>query len=80
MPRQKAQAFVEAAFKASENCLECRECVERCPYHLEIPALLKKQRGLWDVFLKTGSWAYITGSAASLPRDMPSLIPIPQEC
>ena len=56
-PKEKAQSFVEAAFKAAENCEECRECVERCPYHLEIPVLLKKQRGIWDVFLKTGSWA-----------------------
>ncbi|MGA2974277.1 MAG: aldo/keto reductase [Spirochaetia bacterium] len=57
MPRERAQSFVEAAFKAAENCEECRECVKRCPYHLEIPDLLKRQRGLWDVFLKTGSWA-----------------------
>jgi uncharacterized protein len=57
MPREKAQSFVEAAFEAAENCEECRECVERCPYHLEIPVLLKKQRVLWDTFVKTGSWA-----------------------
>jgi hypothetical protein len=57
MPKEKAQSFAEAAFKAAENCEECRECVERCPYHLEIPALLKRQQGLWDTFLKTGSWA-----------------------
>jgi predicted aldo/keto reductase-like oxidoreductase len=57
MPRERAQSFVEAAFKAAENCEECRECVEKCPYHLEIPALLKRQRGLWDIYLKTGSWA-----------------------
>jgi len=57
MPKERAQSFVEAAFKTAENCEECRECVKRCPYHLEIPALLKRQRGLWDDFLKTGSWA-----------------------
>jgi hypothetical protein len=57
MPRERAQSFVKAAFKAAEDCEECRQCVERCPYHLEIPALLKKQRGLWDDFLRTGTWA-----------------------
>ena len=25
-----------------EDCLECRECTERCPYNLDTPALLKK--------------------------------------
>ncbi len=57
MPAEKAQSFVAEGFKAAENCQECRECVQRCPYHLEIPALLKRQRDLWDVFLKTGTWA-----------------------
>ena len=57
MPRESAQSFVQEAFKAAENCEECRECVQRCPYHLEIPALLKKQRGQWDVFLEKGTWA-----------------------
>ena len=57
MPTEKAQSFVAVGFKAAENCEECSECVQRCPYHLEIPALLKRQRDLWDVFLKTGTWA-----------------------
>ena len=57
MPAEKAQSFVAEGFKAAENCQECRECVQKCPYHLEIPALLKRQRDLWDVFLKTGTWA-----------------------
>ena len=56
MPVEKARLFVEDSFKTAENCEECRECVEKCPYHLDIPVLLKKQRGLWDGYLKTGNW------------------------
>ncbi len=28
--------------KQIENCLECRQCVSRCPYSLDTPALLKR--------------------------------------
>jgi predicted aldo/keto reductase-like oxidoreductase len=56
MPKEKVQSFVEASFKAAEDCEECRECVEKCPYHLDIPVLLKRQRNLWDGYLKTGNW------------------------
>ena len=27
-----------------DGCLECRECVGRCPYHLDAPRILRKQR------------------------------------
>ena len=32
-----------ASVKRIEDCTECRACVERCPYNLDIPELLKKQ-------------------------------------
>ena len=56
MPVDKVRFFVEAPFKEAEDCEECRQCVERCPYHLDIPALMKKQRGFWDTYLETGRW------------------------
>jgi predicted aldo/keto reductase-like oxidoreductase len=28
--------------KKIEECTECRQCVSRCPYELDIPELLKK--------------------------------------
>ena len=28
--------------KKIEDCTECRQCVSRCPYELDIPELLKK--------------------------------------
>jgi predicted aldo/keto reductase-like oxidoreductase len=56
MPVEKVRTFVEEPFRAAEDCEECRQCVERCPYHLDIPALLKKRRVSWDTFLRTGSW------------------------
>ena len=57
MPREKAQSLASAAFEAAESCQHCRACVQRCPYHLEMPGLLERQRSLWDAFLKTGTWA-----------------------
>jgi predicted aldo/keto reductase-like oxidoreductase len=56
MPMEKVRSFIEAAFKAAEDCEECRRCVERCPYHLDVPTLLKKRRASWDNYLKTGTW------------------------
>ena len=56
MPLEKVKSFVEAPMKAVESCEECRQCVEKCPYHLDIPVLLKKQRGIWDRYVVTGRW------------------------
>jgi predicted aldo/keto reductase-like oxidoreductase len=56
MPLEKVKSFIEAPMKATEGCEECRQCVERCPYHLDIPVLLKRQRSIWDRYIVTGSW------------------------
>lgn len=56
MPMEKVRSFIEASFKAAEDCEECRRCVERCPYHLDIPVLLKKRRASWDNYLLKGTW------------------------
>ena len=33
---------MQAEMKKIEGCLECRQCVEKCPYELNTPELLKK--------------------------------------
>lgn len=35
-----------------ENCTECNQCKDRCPYNLDTPALLKKNLADYRAFLK----------------------------
>jgi predicted aldo/keto reductase-like oxidoreductase len=39
---ERARAMLGPAIEKAKDCLECGECMKRCPYHLEIPKLLKK--------------------------------------
>lgn len=52
MPFDAAVSFVDEPFRKAENCIECRTCVKRRPYGLEIPTLLKNQRKAWGHYLR----------------------------
>lgn len=56
MPLEKVMSILDTPMKTAEGCEECRQCAQRCPYRLEIPVLLKKQRDLWDAYRATGKW------------------------
>jgi predicted aldo/keto reductase-like oxidoreductase len=48
MPPERARMMVEPSIEKAKTCLECRECIKRCPYNLDIPALLKKRVAEWN--------------------------------
>jgi predicted aldo/keto reductase-like oxidoreductase len=52
MPLDRARDFAGAAIDKARTCLECRECVKRCPYDLDIPSLLKEKIAYWDNVVK----------------------------
>ncbi|MDR1753794.1 MAG: aldo/keto reductase [Eubacterium sp.] len=51
MPFWRASAFASNAAEAARNCISCRSCVAKCPYNLDIPALLKEKIVLWDKYV-----------------------------
>jgi predicted aldo/keto reductase-like oxidoreductase len=44
----KAAGFAEKIMESVRLCEECGECAERCPYHLPIPEILKKNLALYE--------------------------------
>ncbi len=48
MPWQNNFDWLDPAMQKARECTECEECLERCPYNLAIPELLKKNISLWD--------------------------------
>ncbi|KKL47648.1 hypothetical protein LCGC14_2333440 [marine sediment metagenome] len=40
--------WMDPAMQKARECAECEECLERCPYDLVIPELLKKNISFWD--------------------------------
>jgi len=37
--------------ETARNCIECGECMEKCPYKLNIPNLLKEKLIIWDRYI-----------------------------
>ena len=42
----------------ARGCTECRECVKKCPYDLDVPALLKEKLIIWDKYLEDNNYGY----------------------
>jgi len=51
MPYQRVFEMAEQAMETARGCSECRTCMERCPYKLSIPELIKEKLAIWDRYL-----------------------------
>jgi predicted aldo/keto reductase-like oxidoreductase len=40
--------FLKVAMESTQKCTECGECIERCPYELPIPEILKRNYDLFE--------------------------------
>ena len=47
-----AIAIMDTAMKSIENCAECEACVDKCPYELPIPDLLKDNLAVFNEYVK----------------------------
>ena len=45
-------AFTKDAMETVDNCIECGECLDKCPYNLQIPELLKEHLERFNGFVK----------------------------
>jgi uncharacterized protein len=48
MSGPKGAGFATKAMESVRNCTECCECVQRCPYNLPIPEMIKESLELWE--------------------------------
>ena len=51
MPVHRAKVMAGQNMETARDCIECRVCVGRCPYNLDIPELIKEKIAIWDQFL-----------------------------
>ncbi len=47
LPPKVAVVFSKKAMETADNCSECGECVEKCPYNLDIPVLIREVQQLY---------------------------------
>ncbi len=51
-PPARTIALVAANMKKAETCIECGECIEKCPYDLPIPDLIRENLALYREYAK----------------------------
>ena len=50
-----AIAFSKDAMQTVESCTECGECLEKCPYNLEIPELIREHQTFFNAYVSQNS-------------------------
>ena len=48
MTAERARSFAGPPVEKARTCLECGDCVKRCPYNLDVPSLLKESIRAWE--------------------------------
>ena len=51
MSPAKAARFSAKAMETVRNCIECGECMERCPYDLPIPEMIRSHLTMYEQHL-----------------------------
>jgi len=55
MPPDRVIGMVSKSMEVARGCTACRNCVEKCPYDLDIPELIGKKLALWDKYVSENS-------------------------
>ena len=51
VPFTKAFTMAGQSVESARDCTECRTCVDKCPYNLNIPELMKEKLMIWDKYV-----------------------------
>lgn len=51
MPYSKVTTMMGQGMEVARTCTECRSCVGRCPYDLDVPALINERVATWDKYV-----------------------------
>jgi predicted aldo/keto reductase-like oxidoreductase len=52
LSREIVKGWIGKAMESVEQCIECGECEQRCPYHLPIADLLKENLALYSQYAR----------------------------
>jgi len=55
LPYKRVLGHLEHRMKTALDCTQCRECVPRCPYKLDIPMLVSEKLEIWNRYVADNS-------------------------
>ncbi|MDR3258153.1 MAG: aldo/keto reductase [Fusobacteriaceae bacterium] len=56
MPFKQAFKMANTGIEKARTCIECGDCMKRCPYKLQIPDLIKDKIALWEETLAKNAY------------------------